>query len=862
MTAALTGAGALQVRRGIGALALLRLALRDLRSGLKGFSIFIACIALGVMTITAVGALSDALKAGFGRQGEAIIGGDLSLARMHAPADERERAWIASKGRVSETASMRSMARTLDGNEQALIELKGIDAAYPMAGSVELSGGATLDTAVRGGDVAAADPVLLERLGLKVGDRVEVGELKVEIKATVLAEPDAIIDRLTYGPRVFVSLETLKRTGLIKPGALIRWRYSVKLDDTTGNSATALTKLRQEAKSTLPQSGFTIVDRRDPSPQVSKTLERLRQFLTLLGLTALITGGAGVANAVATFVDRRRKVIATMRSLGASRRVVLSLLILQIMMVAAIGVAIGLALGTMIPPAILGLYGDALPIKAEISVSVTSVLIAAAYGFLVALLFALWPLGRAGEISASALFRDDVDEARRRWPGRPFLLAMTGVAGLMAGAAILSADSPKIASLLVAALVVVFLLFAGLGSAVTWLARHVKRPRRAEFRLAIGNIGAPDGLTRSVVLSLGSGLSLLVAVALADHSLTHELEGRLPQQSPGYFVLDIPKSDYSRFTQEVERLVPGSVLVDAPMLRGRLLKLGGRPVEEIKPPAEAQWVLNGDRGITYADEVPKGSKLVKGEWWPKDYAGEPLVSFEAELAEKLGVGIGDEVTVNVLGRNITARISNLREVKWESLALNFVMVFSPNTLAGAPHATLATITLPNGTPLADEVRMARALGQAFPSSTAIRVKDAIEAFNAIFAKVMTAVSIAGSVTLLAGALVLAGALATAQRRRVAEAVILKALGATRRRILVAHAAEYALLAGATSALAVAAGSLTAWIAVTQVMDIPFAFSAAAVLEALAIAAGLIFLFGGIGTTMVLSARPVPILRAE
>ncbi len=861
MSAMIAGGPLAASRRGMRPATFVRLALRDLRSGLGGFAIFIACIALGVMAITAVGSLSDALKAGFGRQGEAIIGGDVSLGRMHAPADAHERAWIESNGRMSETASMRSMARTLDGNEQALIELKGIDASYPMAGAVELSGGATLDTAVRGGDFAAADPVLLERLGLKTGDRMRIGELTLEIKATVRNEPDAIVDRLTYGPRVLVSLETLRKTGLIKPGALVRWRYSLKLDGHSGETAGTLNRFREEAKAALPQSGFSVVDRRDPSPQVSKTLERLRQFLTLLGLTALITGGAGVANAVATFIDRRRKVIATMRSLGASRRVVISLLILQIMFVSAIGVVLGLLTGAMIPPLILALYGDALPIKAELSVSASSLAIAAAYGFLVALLFALWPLGRAGEISASALFRDEVSEARTL-PPRPFLLAMAAIAGLMAGAAVLSADSPKIASLFVAALIVVFFLFAGLGSAVTGLARRVARPRRPELKLAIGNIGAPDGLTRSVVLSLGSGLSLLVAVALADHSLVREIEGRLPQQSPNYFVLDIPKSEYGAFTAEVEKQIPGAVLVEAPMLRGRLIALGGRPVEEVKAPAEAQWVLNGDRGITYADEVPKGSKLVKGQWWPKDYAGEPLVSFEAELAEKLGVGIGDEVTVNVLGRSITARISNLREVKWETLALNFVMVFSPNALAGAPHAILATISLPKSTALGDEVRMARALGKSFPSATAIRVKDAIEAFNAIFTKVMTAVSIAGSVTLMAGALVLAGALATAQRRRVVEAVILKTLGATRRRILLAHAAEYALLTAATAGLAVLAGALTAWIAVTQVMAIPFSFSLAAVLEALAIAAALIFLFGGIGTSLVLSARPVPILRSE
>jgi len=351
-------------------------------------------------------------------------------------------------------------------------------------------------------------------------------------------------------------------------------------------------------------------------------------------------------------------------------------------------------------------------------------------------------------------------------------------------------------------------------------------------------------------------------VALANASLVQELTGRIPTQSPNYFVLDVPKGEYADVAALVAREAPGATLVEAPMLRGRLIELKGKSVDGIKPPPEAQWVLNGDRGLTYADAVPEGSKLVEGEWWAKDYAGEPLVSFEQQLARHLGLVIGDSVTVNVLGRNITARIANLREVKWESLALNFVMVFSPNTLEGAPHNLLATITLPKSTSLESEAHLARVLGRAFPSITVIRVKDALEAFGKVFTKVMLAVQVAGGVTLLAGALVLAGALATAQRRRILEAVILKVLGATRRRILVSHFAEYLMLASATALFAVVLGAIAAYVAVRHVMDIEFNFAWAPVGQALVLALGLVAIFGGFGTWAVLRARPVPYLRSE
>ncbi len=859
------------VRGTISSAGVMRLAWREMRGGMSGFYVFIACLALGVMVITAVGALSDALTAGLARQGEIILGGDATVARAHMRASETERSWLDARGRISETATLRTMARTLDGNEQVLVELKGVDAAYPLVGEVHLRGEVPFDGALaadaNAAPAAAVDPILLERLNVKIGDRFRLGDLEVRASAAVISEPDSLSDRLTFGPRIFVSMETLEKTGLVKPGSLVNWRYAVKFsgardNETTKRAASAtFDGFTQALKRDLPDAGFTVHDKRDPRPRVRRTLERLQQFLTLIGLTALLIGGVGVANAVQTFVDRRRKVIATMKSLGAPQRVVFQIFLVQIAIVAMIGIAIGLALGLVVPVTLHSLYADVLPFETQLSITPWSIAAAAVYGLLVALLFALWPLGQAELVPPAVLFRDAVVE-RRGWP-RPHLVALLAfVAALLVTFVILTSDSQRIAIYFVGGLSLVFALFWALGGAVTWLARRAPRPSRPELAVALANLGAPGGLTRSIVLSLGAGLSLLVAVALADASLVREISSRLPENSPNYFLLDIPKEEYPKVVEIVTRTAPEAHMVRAPMLRGRLVTLGNRPVESIKAPPEAEWVLRGDRGLTYADEVPEGSTVTKGSWWGKDYTGEPLVSFEEELANQLGVGIGDMVTVNVLGRNISARISNLREVNWESLAMNFVMVFSPNTLVGAPHNVLATITLPKSTTLAEEAEVARAIGRVYPTVTAIRVKDAINAFGAVFGKIMAAVRVAGTVTLVAGALVLAGALATAQRRRILEAVILKAIGATKRRILTAHILEYLLIAAATAGFAVALGALSAWVALENVMDVAFTFSWGAVFLALGLASGLVVLFGGLGTLQVLRARPVPYLRSD
>ena len=373
---------------------MLTLALREQRNGLKGFYVFIACIALGVAVITGVGALGDALRASFEKQGEALLGGDVALSRPHQALEGKDRQWLWAQGRVSETATLRAMARTLDASEQALVELKGVDAAYPLAGDVTLSDGTPFRDAIHGKKAAVIEPVLLERLRLKPGDRIKLGNIEVPVAGTIAAEPDKIAERFTVGPRVLVSLETLQATGLAEPGSLVAWRYALKLPK--GDDA-ALIAFRAAEKQALPDAGFNLRDRRDPSPQVTKTLERLRQFLTLVGLTALLVGGVGVANAVATYIDRRRRVIAAFRSLGATSDVIFGVHLMQVGFITAIGIAIGLVLGFLIPVGLTALLGDALPIKAEIAVTPRASITAAGYGLLVALLFTLWPLGRAGE---------------------------------------------------------------------------------------------------------------------------------------------------------------------------------------------------------------------------------------------------------------------------------------------------------------------------------------------------------------------------------------------------------------------------------------------------------------------------------
>ena len=305
---------------------------------------------------------------------------------------------------------------------------------------------------------------------------------------------------------------------------------------------------------------------------------------------------------------------------------------------------------------------------------------------------------------------------------------------------------------------------------------------------------------------------------------------------------------------------PGSTVERVPMLRGRIVAANGVPAEDLKPAAGSRWVLRGDRGITFATAVPAGSRLVAGQWWNADYSGPPLVSLEDRTAQNLNLKIGDTVTVNVLGRNITARIANLRAVDWESLGINFVLVFSPGAFGGAPHSDIATLTFADGGTAAEDASLIKALAEAFPTVTAVRVKDALDAVGAIVGKLILAVRGASSLTLIAAALVLGGALAASQRFRIYDAVVLKTLGATRTQLTTAYALEYLLIGLATVIFGVAAGSLAAALVVTRLMEFSFVLvpgeAAGTALLALIVTVGL----GLLGTVSALGRKPAEVLR--
>ena len=838
----------------------LRFAWRELRGGLRGFGVFIACIALGVMAIAGVGSVAQSLADGLSRAGGMILGGDLAFSLVQREANDSESGFLGTHGAVSVVATLPTMAHASDGRT-TLVEVKAVDSSYPLMGAVATDPGMPLAAlfALRGDAFgAAADPALLARLDLKPGDRITIGNATIELRAALTGEPDRLAGGIGFGPRLLMSEAALRASGLLQPGSLVRWQYRLRLPAADSGDA-ALATLEKQARAQFPNAGWDVRTRNKASPQLERNVERFSQFLTLVALTALLVGGVGVANAVASHLARKRDAIATMKALGATGGGVFAIYSAQIMLVALFATSIGAGLGAALPFVISWAFGAIIPLPVAPALHPAVLTLSIAYGLLTALAFALWPLGRAHDISVSMLFRDEVT-AERSWPRRRYVVMMALIIAALAALAILFAYDRRLAAIFVASAAVIFVALRLVAMLTMALTRRLPRPRSTLVRLALANIHRPSALTPSVVLSLGLGLCLLVTVIEIDGNLHRQFAATLPDKAPSFFFLDIPSADAGRFDAFVREHAPHSTLERVPMLRGRIEAADGVKAEDLKPGEGSAWVLRGDRGITYAAKLPRGSRLVAGEWWAADYSGAPLVSLEERTAKDLNLKLGNTVTVNVLGRNVTARIANLRAVDWQNLGINFVLVFSPGSFAGAPHTDIATLTFSDGGTSGEETALIKALADAFPTVSAVRVKDALDALDHIVSNLVLALRGASSVTLIAAALVLGGALAAGQRFRIYDAVVLRTLGATRLRLLAAYALEYLLIGLAAVLFGVAAGSLAADLVVTRIMEFPFVWVAAQATGAAVAALLVTVVLGLAGTFAALGHKPAEVLR--
>lgn len=830
-----------------------RFAARELRGGLHGFRVFLACLALGVAAIAAVGTVRAGIEAGLKRDGAALLGGDAEVEFTYRFARDAELEWLmAISERVSETVDFRSMVvvEREGETERGLTQIRAVDDLYPLIGDVVLDPPISLPQALsdKGG---VMERVLADRLALTPGDTFRLGEQDFTLRAILDRYPDNAAGGFGLGPRTVVLTDDLASSGLITEGTLFSTQYRLDLPE-----GTDLQILEQQADAQFSDSGLRWRDSRRGAGGIEEFVDRIGAFLILVGLSGLAVGGVGVSAAVRAYLAGKTGVIATLKTLGATRAIIFQTYFIQIGVLTLAGVLIGLVLGAGLPVLFAPVIEAQLPIPAVFTIYPAPLLEAAIYGLLAAMVFTLWPLAKTEDIRAATLFRDAFS-ASNALPSVRYLIVIALLLVALIGAAIWFSGTVFLtlwtAGGIAGALGI--LVIAAIG--VRWVARRLRKPARGRpaLRLAFGSIGAPGGEATSVVLSLGLGLTVLAAVGQIDGNLRNSFSNDLPAVAPSYFFVDIQPDQIAGFQERLDGDDAVSRVDTAPMLRGIITQINGRPANEV---AGGHWVVQGDRGITYADTQPTGTEVTAGEWWPENYNGPPQISFAAEEATEMGLQLGDMMTVNVLGRDITAEVTSFRDVSWEDAGIGFVLAMNQGALAGAPHSWISTVY---ASPEA-EAAILRDLATAYPNITAIRIRDAIDQIIELVGGISAATRYGALITLVTGFLVLIGAAAAGERARTFESAVLKTLGAPRRRIIQSFALRAAILGLAAGIVALGAGILGGWAVSTFVMDTAFTVIWS---NALLIIGGgvLASLLAGLAFAWrPLSAKPAQVLRAR
>ncbi len=829
------------------------IARRDLNARFRGLRLLVLCIFLGTAALAAIGTLTTAIARELASSGQELLGGDLEVEVWQRNLRPEEVKALAAYGTISSGYRMQAMASTPAA--AAPIELKAVDAKWPMFGRLTLADGRSVG-APTGKDAWIAQTAI-ERLGLKVGDSFKVGTVTLRAAGIIKDEPDRLSEGFQLGPTIIVAEGIPAEAGLVAPGALYQSKHRIAFADPGQDPEAVGEALTRQ----FPTAGFDIRTRDRASPGADRFVRQMSDFLTLVGLAALVIAGIGIAGGVSSYLDQRRAGIATLKVLGATSGDIVRIYAMQIGVAALAGSLAGLAAGVAVTPLLAGALQGLLPVESGFIIAPGALLLAAAYGLLVAFAFAAAPLLRARSFPAMALMRSGIVPLAR--DKRALLATAAGLAAICALALATTAQPRLSGGFLIGAGGALGLL-AGLGWAIRHLVRRLPRPRNPLLRSVLANIHRPGAPTGSLVTALGFGLAAFVLLAAVQSAIDGNIAQRVPQEAPDYFVLDVPPSKEPRFFALIQQEFPKAGIRTVPTMRGAVLAYGPKDkmvrVADLKEIPEGAWALRGERGLTYADTLPQGNRVVEGQWWSPVHSGEPLVSVDARFAEAVGLKVGDYLTIGILGVERTARVANLREIDWESMGFNFALVFSRNAISDAPHNLSATIDLPEGADAAARGRLLRALVKEMPSSSVIEVGGILVEARKLLEQVSLATLAAAGVTVLAGLAVLMGAIAAARAARTYDTVMLRVLGASRRQILLLQLAEYGLLAGLLALVALGLGGGLAWVVITRLFEFEWLPDWGEVLGVLALGTALVLGFALAGSLPLLGAKPARALR--
>lgn len=815
-----------------------RMAWRELRAG--DLVVLLAAVAIAVAALASVTLLGDRTGRALESRARELLAADLVINADHVPRAGLAAAAGRYRLETGLTATLPSMA--FAGGMPQLVTLKGVSANWPLRGEVTLGDSASRHSGrlAPASGTAWADPRLLNRLGLKVGDTLSLGDRAFRLAAVLEREPDGALDLYNFVPRVIINQADLPSTGLLQEGSRVRWRLLLagKPADVAAFAASVRPGLAR---------GERIEDIREARPEIRSALERASRFLGLTALAAVCLAAAAVALAARHWLMRQTRAAAVLSTLGATYRLRLLVFGGQLALVAFGASLLGLLAGgltqSLLAAQLTAWSGAALP-----PAGIGTWLLAPAIGVVLVAGFALPPLLALIRTPAMAALRAGLSTSTSgRLAGGMALAALAWLAWVAIGDAGLAAWG---LGGFVVFMAVVWLVVRSL------LALLVRLPARGVgFRYGLGLLGRRPWLASLQAGALAVGTMALLTVAVVRGDLLDAWQRQLPVDAPNRFAINIQPEQRAPFAASLRTLGLGTPEI-APMARARLLAIDGRPIRADQYPDErARNLAEREFNLSWRPGVPASNRITAGEYWTAATAGKPAFSVETGLANTLGIRLGSRLAFDVAGRRVEAPVTSLREVRWDSFQVNFFVLASPGLLDDTPASYVSSFYLP-----AAAVKPFERASTAFSNVTVVDVSAILAEVRALIDRLAQVIEFLFLFTLAAGGITLLAATVATQAERTRDAVLLRTLGATRRQLVAVLMAEFVWLGVLAGTLAAAGASTLSMVLGRQALDVDIGVNPWLFVHGVAMAGGAALLAGAWAVSRVLNRPPARKLR--
>jgi putative ABC transport system permease protein len=833
---------------------------REIRSSWRRLLFFFLCIAIGVGSIVALRSLIQNLSQSVGSDARALMTADFEISSTNdfTPTDiEKIESVIGQSSIVegrNEVMTTSAMAKPVDASNQNFkaVELKGIEPPFPLVGNFILSGGQPFDFSLLENRGAVVAPILLEDLAVKIGDKIRIGESDFQIRATFDEEPGGT-NGFRLGARVFIEKKAFDEAGITRTGGRIRRRILYR---TSENPTEIVKNLREAVKGTT----LTAQSYRETQENLGEQFEKTEDYLSLTGLLILVLGGVGVWNVARVFVEQKRKSIAVLKCLGASGTRIITVYLLQILTLGFVGSLFGVFLAQCFLWFAKFRFEDALPANMSYVIHTSTAWQGILLGILISLLFSALPLLQVRTVKPRLLLHDATGEKMRRLDWTKTIFGAVSLAGLLA-VAVWQAGSLKVGAFFLVGLGVTSLVLYLAAVVLTLLLKRIKHFGSFSIAQAVNSLYRPGNQTRVILLAVGLGAFVVLAVQSLQTNLVREFDFTRNQKLPSLFFIDIQKSQIEQLKQIVfER--SGEAVQVVPTIRARIALVNDQPFDfQQREVRQQQGVIGREFAITYRSNLDENESLIAGNWWSENSESvETEVSVEEGMSKTLGISAGDTITFDISGRKIPARVANIRKLDLRNTRTAFVFVFRPGILEKAPQTFVATVL--KRIPEVERARLQRNIIDEFPNVQILDVADIVAAVQKLVDNFVLAISFVGSFVILSGMLILVGSIALTKSQRIYENAILKTLGAKRKILAAILFAEYGLLGVLAGIIGSGFATLLSYTVSKYLFKIEWEFDFILAILGVVITAVLVMIVGAVASFDVLFRKPLATLRSQ